>query len=207
MILIYTVVAGFLMEVPRLPILNESIRSLYFHVPMWFTMVLLLMGSLFFSVKYLMKKQEYFDILSREFTTTALFFGILGLITGMVWGTFTWGEPWSSDPKQNSSAICLLMYLGLFLLRNSIADDVQRARIASVYTIFAFTLMVVLLFVYPRMKDSLHPGAGGNPGFNAYDLDNRLRWVFYPAVIGWTMLGIWISLLKVRMAKILLPDE
>ena len=26
-----------------------------------------------------------------------------------------------------------------------------------------------------------------------------MRFVFYPAVIGWTLLGIWITSLKVRM--------
>ena len=31
----------------------------------------------------------------------------------------------------------------------------------------------------------MHPGDDGNPAFNAYDLDGRMRLVFYPAVIGW----------------------
>jgi heme exporter protein C len=48
------------------------------------------------------------------------------------------------------------------------------------------------------MWDSLHPGNGGNPGFNAYDLDNNLRLVFYPSVIGFTLLGFWIAQLKAR---------
>jgi heme exporter protein C len=44
----------------------------------------------------------------------------------------------------------------------------------------------------------LHPGSGGNPGFNAYDLDNRMRMVFYPAVIGWILTGVWIADLRIR---------
>ncbi|MEM9327651.1 MAG: ABC transporter permease, partial [Bacteroidota bacterium] len=38
-LLYYTVIAGFLLPVPRLHIVNESIRMNYFHVPMWFTMM------------------------------------------------------------------------------------------------------------------------------------------------------------------------
>ena len=39
LLLTFTATAGILFEVPRLPILNETIRVLYFHVPMWFTMI------------------------------------------------------------------------------------------------------------------------------------------------------------------------
>jgi heme exporter protein C len=45
----------------------------------------------------------------------------------------------------------------------------------------------------------MHPGSGGNPGFNMYDLDSRMRMVFYPAVIGWILLGFWIATLRVRL--------
>jgi heme exporter protein C len=63
--------------------------------------------------------------------------------------------------------------------------------------------MIPLLFILPRLSpNSLHPGNGGNPGFNAYDLDSKLRVIFYPAVIGWTLLGVWIASLKVRQRKI-----
>jgi len=48
----------------------------------------------------------------------------------------------------------------------------------------------------------MHPGSGGNPGFNAYDLDSRMRMVFYPAVIGWSLLGFWISSVSIRLRLI-----
>jgi heme exporter protein C len=48
----------------------------------------------------------------------------------------------------------------------------------------------------------MHPGSGGNPGFNTYDLDSNMRLVFYPAVLGWTFLGIWISLLTFRFRRL-----
>jgi heme exporter protein C len=47
---------------------------------------------------------------------------------------------------------------------------------------------------------SLHPGESGNPALNfTGDLDNRMRVIFYPAVIGWTLLGVWIATLKIRL--------
>jgi heme exporter protein C len=62
--------------------------------------------------------------------------------------------------------------------------------------------MIVLLFILPRLTDSLHPGNGGNPGFGGYDLDSRMRTVFYPACMGWILIGVWISTLRYRIRLI-----
>jgi heme exporter protein C len=201
----YTLIGGLLMDVPRLVILNESIRNLYFHVTMWFGMIILLTASMVYSIKYLSKQDQKLDIKAVEFANAGIVFGLLGITTGMLWATYTWGEPWSGDPKQNSSAIALLIYLAYLVLRNSLDDEQQRARISAVYNIFAFAAMIPLLFILPRLADSsLHPGNGGNPGFNYYDLDSKLRVVFYPAVIGWTLLGVWLVSVRVRLKEIAL---
>ncbi|HSJ66692.1 MAG TPA: cytochrome c biogenesis protein CcsA [Anditalea sp.] len=198
LLLAYTVFAGLLYEVPRLPILNETIRALYFHVTMWFGMIIMLMVAVIYSIKYLRSGNLKDDDIAIEFTNTAILFGVLGIATGMLWAKYTWGDFWSGDPKQNGSAIALLMYFAYLILRNSLTDVHQRARIGAVYNILAFAVYIPLIFVLPRLTDSLHPGNGGNPGFNAYDLDSKLRMVFYPAIVGWTLLGVWISTIRVR---------
>jgi heme exporter protein C len=53
------------------------------------------------------------------------------------------------------------------------------------------------------MKEfSVHPGNGGNPAFAKYDLDSAMRMVFYPAVLAWIFLGIWIMTLVIRIENI-----
>jgi heme exporter protein C len=200
-LLVYTLTAGLLLDVPRLPILNETIRALYFHVTMWFGMIIMLVVAVIYSIKYLRTSDLKHDDMAIEFTNAAILFGILGITTGMLWAKFTWGDYWSGDPKQNASAIGLLMYFAYLILRNSMTDVHQRARIGAVYNIFAFAAFIPLIFVLPRLTDSLHPGNGGNPGFNAYDLDSKLRMVFYPAVIAWTLMGTWISSVRVRLRR------
>jgi heme exporter protein C len=200
-LLAYTLIAGLLLDVPRLPILNETIRALYFHVTMWFGMIIMLIVAMVYSIKYLRTNSLRYDDMAVEFTNAAILFGVLGILTGMLWAKFTWGDYWSGDPKQNASAIGLLMYFAYLILRNSLTDVHQRARIGAVYNIFAFAAFIPLIFVLPRLTDSLHPGNGGNPGFNAYDLDSKLRLVFYPAIIGWTLLGTWISSVRVRLRR------
>jgi heme exporter protein C len=201
-LLTYSVIAGLLFEVPRLPILNETIRNLYFHVPMWFGMVVLLLISMIYAIKYLKKGQIKDDETSIEFANTGILYGILGVVTGSLWAKYTWGAFWTNDPKLNGAAIGLLIYFAYIILRGSFTDEYQRAKVSAVYNIFAFFIFIPLIFVLPRLTDSLHPGNGGNPGFNAYDLNNNMRLVFYPAVIGWILLGVWISILKVRFTRI-----
>lgn len=201
-LIIYTAIAGFLLGVPTLDILNETIRNLYFHVPMWFTMIVLFSISVFYSIKSLSTKSELDDIRAVESINVGITFGILGITTGAFWAKYTWGEFWSSDPKQNFAAISLLLYFAYLILRNSIDEDQKRAKISSIYNIFAFPMMVVLLFVLPRLQSSLHPGNGGNPGFNSYDLDSRMRIVFYPACLGWIIIGYWIYTIRIRIRSL-----
>ena len=202
LLLTYTFTAGYLLEVPTLPILNETIRALYLHVPMWFTMIFLLLLSSFHSYKYVADGDALHDLKSYNFAHLGVYFGILGLLTGMVWAKYTWGTFWTNDPKLNGSAIGLLIYFGYFILRSSIDDESKRGKISSVYNVFAFCMLIPLIFILPRLTDSLHPGNGGNPGFNVYDMNSQLRLVFYPAVIGFIFLGLWIADIRLKTLKL-----
>lgn len=207
-LLFYSFIYGMLVKVPALEVLNETIRNLFFHVPCWFAMILLLLISLIYSIKYLRSNDIADDIVATETARTAVVFGTLGFLTGMLWGQYTWGQYSSSlawllnDSKILGAFIGLLIYGGYFILRGSIHDEEKRARVASVFSIFAFVLLNVFIMVIPRLTDSLHPNNGGNAGFIAYDLDKTLRTVFYPAVLGYFLLGCWIASFRIRMKMI-----
>jgi heme exporter protein C len=198
-LLSYTLIAGFLGGVPEKPILNESIRNLYFHVAMWFSMMIFFIVSMVYSVRYLRTGKPIHDIYALEYANAGIVFGVLGLVTGAVWAKYTWGDYWSNDPKQLGAAIAILIYLAYLVLRNSMTDLDKRARIAAVYNIFAFAMLFPTIWIIPRMVDSLHPGGMGNPAFNTKDIDSRMRMIFWlGAVPGWSLLGVWITSLRIR---------
>ena len=201
-LLVYVMIYGFMGPVPHLPILNESIRNTYFHVALWLAMTTLLLASMIFSVRYLKNGKVQDDDIASELAKSAIFYGLLGCATGSMWANFTWGDPWPNDPKLNGAAVGILIYLAYLLLRSSFEDEQRRARISSVYNIFAFAVFVPLIYILPRLTDSLHPGSGGNATFGSFDLDNNLRMVFYPAIIGWILLGLWMAELRVRLKVI-----
>ncbi len=183
-------------------ILYETIRNTYFHVALWFAMILLLIASVWHSVRYLRRFDPESDRRATAYTRAGILFGILGLLTGAVWAKNTWNAYWSWDVKQNMTAIALFIYLAYFILRAAFDDRERKARIAAVYNIFAFVALIPLLFVIPRLTDSLHPGAGGNPALGGEDLDNTMRMVFYPAIVGWALLGMWMAQLNYRIDRL-----
>ncbi len=213
LLLIYTIVGGFLMEVPELFILNETIRNLYFHVCMWFAMMILFIISFIYSIKYLRNARYVDDIYAVSFAAVGAFLGVLGYATGVIWANYTWVSDQNQslgsilkEPKLIGSAIALLIYGAYFVLRGSFTDMDKRARVSAVYNIFAFVMLFPSIWIIPRLVGSLHPGApgsdSGNPALNFNDIDSRLRIVFYPAILGWTLLGVWITTLRIRLSLI-----
>lgn len=190
---------------PYRTILNETIRNTFFHVALWLAMVILLLAGLYHAIRYLMSRNKRDDSLSAAYTTVAIMYGLLGLATGSIWAKYTWGTWWTSDVKLNMAAVAMLIYSAYLILRNSTNDFDKRARTSAAYAIFSFVALIPLIFVIPRMYDSLHPGNGGNPALGGEDLDNTLRLFFYPSIISLILLGIWMATMTYRLG--LLEDK
>lgn len=207
--ILYAIVGGLLLPAPDdLGIIQKSIRNLHFHVPMWFTMIILLLVSYIGGIRLLATNNLKFDSMASSFVKAAILFGLIGLATGSFWARFTWGTWWVEDAKLNGAAIGIMIYLAYYILRSSIEDDVKRSKFTAVYNLFAFPIFIVLIIIYPRMAEtSLHPASGDTVGFSELDLDNNLRKVFYIAVLGWILLGLWIATLKYRLTEIKRIDE
>lgn len=190
------------LSLPFQNILYETIRNLNFHVTMWMVTMILLLFSLIYSIIYLSGEKLINDWRANYLVQTAMLFTTLGIITGSIWAKNTWGAYWVNDPKLNGAVVGALVYIAYLILRGAIKEDDKRARLSAVYNIFAFVIYIVFIQVLPRFTDSLHPGNGGNPAFSSYDLDDTLRMLFYPAIIGFTLIGAWITQLKIRLKKL-----
>jgi len=201
-LILYSIIAGFLIHIPELPIIRESIRNLFFHVVMWFSMMVMFGTSLARSLRYLSTFDIKHDVYAIQSVNVGLFFGIMGITTGMEWANFTWGTPWTNDPQLNGAAITILAYFAYVVLRRSIDEENKRARIAAVYNVFAFVMLIVFIGILPRLaQGSLHPGKGGSP-MTVTNLDFTMRLVFYPAIAGWIIVGYWLTGIRVKMANI-----
>ncbi len=182
--------------------LYETVRNTFFHVAIWMAQFVLLFIALIYSIRYLRSEELVYDAVASSFTHVAVGLGALGIITGSIWAKATWGTYWTDDPKLNMSAVAMMIYLAYSILRSSMPDTDKRAKVSAAYNIFAFVAMIPLIFIIPRLDDSMHPGNGGNPALGGEDMDSTLRLVFYPAIIGYTLLGVWISSLLFRLRRL-----
>ena len=187
---------------PYRNIIFETIRNTFFHVPLWMAMYGLLALATFFNIQYLRKGDEMLEERAFHLTLVALLYGTMGIATGMMWAEYTWGRFWSWDIKQTMSLLAMLMFVAYVFIRFSIPDEIARRRFNAVYGIFAFVMIFPLLYIVPRLTESLHPGSGGNPAFGSDDMDNTMRMVFYPAIIGYFLLGLWLAQLSFRAYQI-----
>jgi heme exporter protein C len=196
----YSFVAGMLVEVPDLPVVRQSIRMVFYHVPMWFAMIAMLATSFFYSIRVLENKKTNSDLHAIGAAKTALIFGVVGIVSGMFWAHFTWGKWWMNDPKLNGAALSLFMLLAYFILRSSVTDTSKKIKVAAVYNVFAFVMSMLFLLVYPRMGgQSIHPASGSDSMMGSIgSLDNTMRLVFYPAVLGWIIIAFWLRNFFIR---------
>lgn len=208
-LLVYTFIAGLLIKVPNLPALEETSRNLFFHVGMWMAMMTLFTVSVVNSIRYLRTFNLKYDIYARSYSTSGILMGLLGYATGSIWMSYTWADPnnplfvsfsaLAREPKLIGTAIALLIYFAYLVLRDSINDIDKRARVSAVYNIFAYAMLYPAIMIVPRILPSLHPGQEGNPAMNFKDASFAMRIVEWPAFIGWSLLGVWITTLKIRL--------
>jgi heme exporter protein C len=206
LILLYTIIYGLLVKMPSMQQLaqnEESTRNVFFHVPMWFAMMIMYTVSFVYTIKFLGKQNPHNDFVANSFAKIGILFNVLGIVTGMVWARVAWGAYWNNDPKQIGAALCLLIYLAYLLLRQSIKDEDKRGRIAAVYNVFAYFLMFPAIYIIPSLMASQHPNTAGDESFMVFKMNPALRLVFYPAVIGWCLLGVWLANLQYRLSKLI----
>jgi heme exporter protein C len=183
---------GFLIYIPEIPILEQTARNIFFHVPMWMAMYVMFLTSCIYSIRYLNSPEPIFDIKAEASARVGMIFGLCGLLTGSLWARFTWGTWWTfAEPKMNLAALAMMIYVAYLVLRSAFDDEDKRAKIAAVYNIFAVTTIPFLLYVVPRQLTSLHPGADGNPAFSEITAA-ELRFILYPAMIGFIALSFWV---------------
>jgi heme exporter protein C len=217
----YAIYTGMTAKVPyQNPMNGQTARNFFYHVPLWFGAMLMGYTSVVYSILFLRKQDLKWDVRAHEAAKLMLLFGLLGLLTGIVWSRVTWGADkpdsnpeawWPWDPKQTSALICVLIYAGYMVLRRSFEEAGQRAKISAVYNIFAAASIYPLFYVIPRVMGGQHPNTGTDQSA-LKGLNGTQYMIFWIAVLGIVLLAIWILDYMVRqrdmrMALEALEDE
>ena len=121
-------------------------RIIFFHVPAAWSAFLGFLAAAVASVAYLIKRDLRYDAVAVSVTEVGLAFGAVNLVTGMIWGRIIWGIWWTWDARLTSMLVCWLLYAGYLMLRRAVEEPAQRAKVAAVFSIFAFADVPIVWF-------------------------------------------------------------
>lgn len=190
-----------LLRAPLVPVLEETTRVLYFHIPAAWLTVVALGWSMVNSVIYLAKRDLRADDHAAAAAELGLIFCIAATVSGALWAKAMWGSYWNWDPRETSIFFILLLYTAYLALRGSIEGEEKRARLSAIYSVVAFVAVPFLIFVVPRMYSTLHP----DPIINSrgkVEMDPMIRWCFFSMLVGFTGLYVWLQSLRVRVTRL-----
>ena len=198
------IVAAFLLPPPQSQ-LGDVSRIFFFHVPVAWVAVLAFLTAFVYSVLYLRSKDLVHDTRAAVASRLGLLFAILATITGSIFAKSTWGSYWNWDPRETSLFILLLIYGAYLVLRSAVEPEERRATLSSVYAILAFVTVPFLVFVVPRVYQSLHPTDSVIDKRLGFQMPPAILATFLASLAGFTFLFFWLFKLETRIHE--LSDE
>lgn len=149
------------------------------------------------------RDRSVWDLRAIAAIELGLVFSLLTMFSGILFSRIQWGEWWNWDPRQTSFLLSMLFYGAYFAIRAAFADPEKRAANAAAYLLATLPAQVFLIFVYPRIRESLHPSntiMGGQ-------LHGGYLWAMLAmmAVVG--VLTVWLYRLRVRAGLLLLRES
>ncbi|MCJ7497724.1 MAG: cytochrome c biogenesis protein [candidate division Zixibacteria bacterium] len=197
------VITIFLMPPPQKE-LGEVSRIFFFHVPVAWVTVLAFLFAMINSILYLSKKDPVYDTQAAVASQLGFLFAILATVSGAIFAKSAWGSYWNWDPRETSVFILLLIYGAYLALRSAIGAEDRKANLSAVYSILAFITVPFLVFVVPRVFQSLHPADSLINSRIKIQMPFPVLTVFLCSLLGFSFLFIWIYKLEV---KIILLDK
>lgn len=113
-------------------------KIMYIHVPSAWTGFLAITVAFVFSVLYLWKRLERFDVIAACSVEIGVMFCGFALLTGSLWARPTWNTYWTWDARLTTTLILFLIFVGYLLLRKLTDFGEQQARLSAVVAIIGF---------------------------------------------------------------------
>ncbi len=148
-----------------------SFHIAYFHIAIALTAYLAFLLVFIFSILYLQKGKQEWDIKAAASAEIGVLFGGLTLISGSIWAKAAWGHYWPpGDVRLNTSLVLFFIYIAYLMIRQAVDSPEKRARLCAVFGVIGF-ISVPISFMSIRIWSAttthptvLGPGGGGMTG-------------------------------------------
>lgn len=170
--------------------MGEVQRIMYIHVPLLWTCMLALSLNFLASVWWLFSGQARADAFAGAVAEVGVAFGVMGLVTGAIWGKATWGVWWSWDPRMISATAMVGLYAAYLMVRAALGPS---ARFISSVMATSVSIVLPIVWFSVRWWSSLHQLQS-----NASTMDPAMRLVLFLNVAA--VFGVFASLVWGRLS-------
>ena len=143
-------------------------KIFYFHVPSWFAMFTAVFLCGIESAIFLFRKKPSADRIAVAAGEVAVLFGMMGLVTGPLWGRKSWGIWWPWDARVTMALLVELTFIAYLLVRKFAGPGSEKlAAAVAIFGMFnvPFVYMSVNIWRTIHPKTSVVPTLpGGMPG-------------------------------------------
>jgi heme exporter protein C len=151
---LFAVAPYFIAQAPYESTMGLIQKIMYFHVPAWIGMYSAILVCGVASAIYLFQDKPAADRYAVSAAELAVLFGLMGLVTGPLWGRKAWGVWWEWDVRLTSALLLELVFIGYLLVRKYGGPGSEK--LAAATALFGFA---VAPFVYKSVDiwRTVHP--------------------------------------------------
>jgi heme exporter protein C len=163
-------------------------KIFYFHVPSWIVMFSAAVVCGIASVVFVFSGRPRADRHAAAAAELAVVFGLIGLLTGPLWGRKAWGVWWQWDARLTSALVMWLVFVAYLLLRKY--GGAGSEKLSAVLAIFG---MANVPFVYWSVNvwRTVHPKTSV-----VMTLEPSMAWPFLLCSLAF--FGLFVLMLSVR---------
>jgi len=129
-------------------------KIFYFHVPSWFVMFSAAGVCGMGGAIYLFAGRKEADRFALAAAELAVLFGLMGLLTGPLWGRKAWGVWWQWDARLTSALVMWLVFVAYLLLRKY--GGVGSEKLSAVLALFGMA-NVPFVYLSVNLWRTVHP--------------------------------------------------
>lgn len=176
-------------------------KLFFFHVPVALAGFAAFGLALYHSLAYLVRPHLGRDRAAHAAVEVGVVYGLITLVTGMIWGEAEWGVPWRwEDAKLVLVLVMVLIYAGYLLLRREQPDPDRRARVSAVYAVAGFATVPLAWFAQ-RIWQSNHPTVFGNEASNTGVVTPGVLPVFLVSLVFFLVLFLFLYRWRRRLLE------
>mgnify|MGYP003964172237 FL=1 len=177
-------------------------KTVFIHVPLaWCSMIAIIIVA-FSSIYYLFSKKIFWDNLAQSTAEVGVMFGVLALISGIIWAKPIWGVWWTGEAKLTTTLILILIYAAYILFRSLYTNSIQMKNIAAIIAVIGAIDSPIIYFAANLWQEA-HPVTVIGPlsrEESSFGADYGITLLV--SVIAFTLLFVLLTQLRYKVIKI-----